>query len=160
MPSWLSIAQSYIGVREIKGAKHNSTIASWLAKLKLWWRDDETAWCGVFVSNCLLEAGYKPVSEGYRARSWLSYGDVLVAPAVGAIAVIRRLDGGYHVGFVVAQDSKRGTIVLLGGNQGDAVKYSSFLKAQVVGYRWPTGTIKPVFKLPNGTADLSDKELL
>lgn len=29
-PRWLTIARSYIGVREIKGPKHNPTIMGWL----------------------------------------------------------------------------------------------------------------------------------
>jgi hypothetical protein len=32
---------------------------------------------------------------------------------------------------------KDGAIVLLGGNQGDAVSYKSFPAARIMGYRWP-----------------------
>jgi hypothetical protein len=45
---------------------------------------------------------------------------------------------GYHVGFLVSVTPQR--IRLLGGNQGDQVKYSSFSRASydIRGYRWPT----------------------
>ncbi|MGE9658889.1 hypothetical protein ACQP6C_10405 [Snodgrassella alvi] len=47
--SWISEARKHIGLREIKGAKHNPTILAWLKYNKestAWWRDDETPWCG------------------------------------------------------------------------------------------------------------------
>ena len=50
-PSWLKIARSYEGLKEIPGPRHNQTIIRWLGKLKAWWSDDETPWCGVFVAG-------------------------------------------------------------------------------------------------------------
>jgi hypothetical protein len=44
---------------------------------------------------------------------------------------------GFHVGFYVS--STPTTLRLLGGNQGDMVKYSNFYLSgyEVKGYRWP-----------------------
>ena len=51
--SWISEARKCIGLREIKGTKHNPTIIKWLDDMgkyskesTAWWRDDETPWCG------------------------------------------------------------------------------------------------------------------
>jgi hypothetical protein len=41
-----------------------------------------------------------------------------------------------HVGLVVGED-RTGNLLVLGGNQGDAVRVSAFGRARVVAYRWP-----------------------
>ncbi len=43
---WIAEARRHIGLREIPGPKTNSVIAGWLMKLKAWWSDDATPWCG------------------------------------------------------------------------------------------------------------------
>ena len=39
---WIAEARKHIGLKEIKGNKHNPTILSWLKKLKAWWHEDES----------------------------------------------------------------------------------------------------------------------
>lgn len=41
-PLWIIEAQRYIGLKEIKGSKHNNFIIVWLTSLNAWWSDDET----------------------------------------------------------------------------------------------------------------------
>ena len=55
----------------------------------------------------------------------------------GCIVVFTR-DGGGHVGFVVGQD-KVGSLMVLGGNQGDAVNVKAFPRSRATAYRWPMG---------------------
>lgn len=38
---WMHLADSYVGVTEIPGKGHNSTIIGWIDRLGSWWRDDE-----------------------------------------------------------------------------------------------------------------------
>lgn len=138
-PAWLDVARRYIGTREIKGPKHNKHILDWWAKLGAPFRDDETPWCGAFVGGVLAEAGIKPQPGGASARAWLNFGKKLDKPAVGAVVVFwRGSPSGWsgHVGFVVGKDRK-GNIMVLGGNQGDAVNIKPFSKTRVLGYRWP-----------------------
>lgn len=71
------------------------------------------------------------------ARSWLEWGTELSEPVYGCVVVFRR-NGGGHVGFVVGQKSN-GDLMVLGGNQGDAVCISAFPRSRVAGYRWPEG---------------------
>jgi hypothetical protein len=56
---------------------------------------------------------------------------------VGAVAVIDWGGGKGHVGFVVGRSGNR--IVLAGGNQGNAVKYSTYRLDQIAGFRAPAG---------------------
>ena len=101
------------------GPKTNGVIAGWLTKLKAWWSDDATPWCGTFAAMCVAEAGLTPPKDWYRATAWLTLPVSLPQAAYGCIVVFTRQGGG-HVGFVVGVD-KAGNLMVLGGNQGDAV---------------------------------------
>lgn len=134
---WLDVARAYEGTKEVKGSAHNPRIVNWLVKLGAWWTDDETPWCGVFAAAVFREVGIQPPQAWFRAKSWLTWGAAISAPVLGCVVVFSR-PGGYHVGFVVGQD-KLGNLMVLGGNQGDAVKVSAFRRSRVEGYRWPAG---------------------
>lgn len=138
-PSWLKAARNYIGLKEIPGAKHNSTILGWLEKLKAPFRDDETPWCGSFVGAMMLEGGRPGLPNPWGARNWLKYGKPLDRPAYGCIVVFwRGSKSGWsgHVGFVVGKDS-RGRLMVLGANQSNMVRIDPFDTDRVLGYRWP-----------------------
>ena len=146
-PRWLRIAETYTGMAEIRGPKHNSTILGWLDKLGAWWRDDETPWCGVFVAHCVQDVGLPYPKYYMRAKAWVDYGSLLrpdrLAP--GAILVFDRAGGG-HVGFYVGEDD--GHYFVLGGNQGNAVNVMKLGKGRLLASRWPKGepvTGKPVY---------------
>lgn len=133
-PPWLSIAKSYIGVREIPGAPTHPTIARWLSQLRAWWTDDETPWCGVAMAAFVNEAGIPYPKAFYRAKAWATWG-VACAPIRGCVVVFERAGGG-HVA-VLEGVTASGKLVCVGGNQGDAVKMAVFDPARVVAYRWP-----------------------
>lgn len=132
-PKWYEVARSYLGLKEIPGPRHNSTIQKWLFNLKAWWRDDETPWCGVFVGQCFSESGFEYPAAYFRARAWLDWG-VACEPCLGAVCVLERGNGG-HVGFVVAQTQSK--ICLIGGNQDNEVNERWYPKTRVLGYRRP-----------------------
>ena len=158
-PLWLLEAQRHIGVKEIKGAKHNSFILVWLKSLSAWWSSDEVPWCGVFAAHCMKKAECKLPRYWMRAKDWLNWGQKIMQPCVGCIVVFER-EGGGHVGFVVGQDANK-NLMVLGGNQGDAVKVSPFDVSRVAGYRWPKEYPIPLsFELPilNSDGKLSKNE--
>ena len=134
--SWIAEARTHIGLREVPGPKNNGVILGWLRKLRAWWSDDSTPWCGTFAAMCLANAGLTPPKDWYRATSWLTLPVALSRPAYGCVVVFTR-DGGGHVGFVVGKD-KAGNLMVLGGNQGDAVNIRPFAISRVAGYRWPS----------------------
>ena len=145
-PAWISEAKNYIGLKEIKGLSTNLTIKAWLQKLKAWWSDDETAWCGTFVAHCMQVAGVPLPKNWYRAKDWLTWGVAVQSPLVGCVVVFERVGGG-HVGFVVGKDT-RGRLMVLGGNQGDAVSVVPFDESRVAGYRIPLGAVGLSSTLP------------
>lgn len=136
-PEWLAIARSYLGTKEIAGAKHNATIVGFFKRVAGRALSDETAWCAAFVGSCLVEAGL-PSTHKLNARSYLDYGTKLDAPRLGCIVVFKRGNSSWqgHVAFYVGDNGSR--VKVLGGNQSDAVTVASYPKASVLGYRWPT----------------------
>jgi len=125
-------------------------VAFW-QRLRIGVADDETPWCAAFVGAMLEDAGHKSTRSGW-ALSYAKYGWPVAYPAVGAIAYMQRKNSagkviGGHVGFVVGERAD-GSIMLLGGNQGDRVSVAPFSKARIMGYRWPTSRIPQRAPLP------------
>ena len=156
-PVWLIEARKHIGLKEVKGSAHEPEIVQFWKDIKRGGiKDDETPWCAAFVGAMLERSGIKS-SRFESAKSYLQWGDLLTQPVVGCVVVFTR-DGGGHVGFVVGQD-KSGNLLVLGGNQGDAVNVRSFPRTRVSGYRWPTGFMLPGSELPIlGAAERSRSE--
>lgn len=138
-PRWLPIARGYLGVREIPGPQHAPVIMGWLRRLKAeWLGGDETPWCGTFCAAVLDEVGVPLPANWFRARAWLDWGARIVGePIPGCIAVLERGPKFGHVGFVVGQTSA-GDLLLLGGNQGNAVTVAAFARSRVLDLRWPS----------------------
>lgn len=103
--------------------------------------------CGTYVAHCIKACKLQLPKYWMRALDWLNWGQELARPSVGCVVVFERTGGG-HVGFVVGKDAA-GNLMVLGGNQGDAVKISPFDPVRVLGYRWPSQCAKPVdYHLP------------
>lgn len=164
---WVSEARSNIGLSEIVGAKHNAKI------LEMWktgftatgqverlkekvWQNDETAWCGGFIAYIFAKVGLVKHIPKYfpMARAWAKVGTKLDMPAYGCLVVFSRGNMG-HVGIVVGQD-KNGNLMVLGGNQANAVNIKPFSKNRVIAYRWCGTQDKPYqsrYDLPILTSD-------
>lgn len=137
----LRAAAADLGLREIPGVRHAPKIQRWLAQMGAWWTDDETPWCGVAMDGWARSCDLKPPSAAFRARSWADWGTPLPYPARGAVVVFNR-PGGAHVGIVVGRD-QLGRLLVLGGNQGNAVSVAPFDTDRVVAYRLPPGQKAP-----------------
>lgn len=158
-PAWLTEARRHLGVAEVPGPKHSPVIQSWLHKLRAWWVDDETPWCGVFVAACMDTVGIPLPKNWMRAKAWSEWGSRLSAPITGCVVVFERKGGG-HVGFVVGRTSN-GNLLVLGGNQGNMVKISEFSRDRVVGYYWPTAISMPALQpltVFSSSGDISTNE--
>jgi uncharacterized protein (TIGR02594 family) len=132
--AWLAAARRDLGQRETTGPNDSPWLRAVLARLGASWLLGQP-WCGVAVADWMHAAGVSYPRDYYRARAWLTWGIQLAAPAVGAAVVFDRAGGG-HVGLIVGRD-QRGRLMVLGGNQGDAVSIAPFDMARVLGYRWP-----------------------
>ncbi len=98
--------------------------------------DDAVAWCAAFLGACLERADIGS-TRSLLARSYLSWGEALSEERHGAIAVLSRGSDPAlgHVGFLVGTTPN--DLILLGGNQGDAVSVQPFPRSRLLGLRWP-----------------------
>ena len=135
IPKWILPALSALGEQEIPGPAANSFISDCLSSVKQP-GNDEIAWCSAFVNKMMIVAGI-PGTNSAAVRSWLTWGKELSFFQFGCVAVFRRPPDptGGHVafGFGVWGDS----IICLGGNQSDRVKFSLYPKSDLLGYRFP-----------------------
>lgn len=172
------------GVVEIPGDEHNERIVAYHASCSGGEnRGDEIHWCSAFVNWCMKEAG-QPTTDSAMAIAWKHFwseGKDLGRPAYGAIAVFwwhqshetccskncNKADWWEnppawntlscctigHVGFVVGKQGSK--LVILGGNQGDAVALTAFSKNSIVAYMVPESYEVPAnaYDLPEYTAD-------
>lgn len=156
----VGLARKYIGVKEIKGTKHEAKIIdlikaavatnpkddlSWLfgkdskGKPKY---NDEVAWCGSFLGGIFAKSGLgKKIPKAfYQARAWENVGTKLDKPAYGCVVTFTR-NGGGHVGLVIGK-TEAGFLKVLGGNQSDGVNIADFDPKRVTAYRWlSSGTV-------------------
>ena len=146
-PGWLTLARTFLGVREIPGPRHSNVIGEWLRRLRAWWQDDETPWCGTFVAVVLQQSGQPIAKHWYRARDWLNWEQDAGRAVLGAVVVLKRGPAMGHVGFVVGWDAA-GQLLVLGGNQGNAVTIAAFSPDRVLGYRWPAAVPLPAEVAP------------
>lgn len=150
---WLAVAAGEIGVKEVPGGGNHPRIIEYHQTCSMRATQDSVPWCSSFVNWCMRRAGYRG-TDSAAAASWLAWGQPATDNDVGAVVVIRRRDAlstdyatgsasGNHVGFLVgcAKDGTGATIgiKLLGGNQSDQVKVSTFLLRSyaVRRVRWP-----------------------
>ena len=139
------IAQRFVGTEEVGGAMDNPQILAMLRIDNNWPEGDEVPWCSAFVNYpCWLLR--LPRSKSLLARSWLTVGRQVSLDEARAgfdIVILKRGKGEQpgpenttasgHVGFYAGQDDD--FVQLLGGNQADTVKVSSYPKARILGVR-------------------------
>ncbi len=142
---WMTTARHELGVSERTGNNDGPQVERYLRTVGL---GGGYAWCAAFVNWTLGQNDIRGTGRG-NALSYLTYGQRLPGPAYGSIAVLNHGKGLGHVGFVAGQ-SPNGSIILLGGNQSNMVKYSSFPRSSISGYVYPNG-YTPSYELPTIT---------
>lgn len=135
-PKHLVQAVRLMGTKEVPGLKSNPTILAWAKELRLHeiYRNDDTAWCGLFIAITLHRAG-RDVLHAYgnlRAREWANYGLKVDKAELADILVFVR-EGGGHVGYYVAEDAD--CYHVLGGNQSNMVNVTRILKTRCTAIR-------------------------
>jgi len=134
----MDIAWGEYGQVEIRGPKHNNRIVEYFRSTSYKATADEVPWCSAFAC-WVMERAKKRSPRSARARSWAKWGREVVQPIYGDVIVLSRGNNAYtgHVGFFVALHGED-RILLLGGNQSDRVKVSSFPLKKIVAIRRPT----------------------
>lgn len=139
------IAQRFVGVKETPGVASTPLVLAMLQLDHSWPKGDDVAWCSAFVNFVAWLLGL-PRSKGLAARSWLRVGEqvALRDAQVGFdVVVLKRgpdpqpgpevLDAQGHVGFYAGRDGDH--VLVLGGNQGNAVSIERFPASRVLGVR-------------------------
>lgn len=138
-----SLAERFIGMREVPGTKANPAILSMLNLDGASHADDAVPWCSAFM-NYIAWLLRLPRSKSLAARSWLSVGIPIrleEARAEFDVVILNRANGPIdpnvikapgHVGFYASYSSQ---VYLLGGNQADSVTVAPFDPKMVLGVR-------------------------
>jgi uncharacterized protein (TIGR02594 family) len=136
---FLNKAKKELGTSEIPGKEHNPRVLEYHRETSLRAKTDEVPWCSSFANWVAKQLGV-PGTNSAVALSWQKWGRGIDGPALGAVAVFKHPNGTGHVGFV-AGVTPEGNIVVLGGNQGNQVKYSVYNpdspQMKLVSYRVP-----------------------
>ena len=139
------LAQRFVGIKEVSGKASNRQILAMLTLDDEWPDDDSVPWCSAFT-NYIAWLLRLPRSKSLRARSWLNIGEVIPLEAAEPgfdVVIFKRgtgkqpgpdvVDAPGHVGFFAGIDGAK--VLVLGGNQGDTVSVSPYLKKNVLGVR-------------------------
>lgn len=140
-----SVARRFLGVEEVEGMTSNPLVLAMLRLDADWPKDDATPWCSAFV-NFIAWLLDLPRSKSLTARSWLPIGSPVAieeaAPGFDVVVLKRGggnqpgpevLDAPGHVGFLAGEAGL--DVLVLGGNQGNAVTVARFPRSQVIGIR-------------------------
>lgn len=142
------LAQRFVGVKETAGAQSNPLVLAMLQLDAKWVKDDATPWCSAFA-NAICWLLRLPRSKSLAARSWLTVGQAIgldqAVPGFDIVVLTRGvgqpgpdvLDAPGHVGFFAGVERGRVVdyVLVLGGNQGDAVSVQRFPAEQILGLR-------------------------
>lgn len=126
--------------RKDLGIKETSVRVSQAIKRSAIWLNSDgskTAWCGCIMGEWHYELGLARPQDYFRAINWLNVGkQVALGDAQPGDVVVVSRSGGNHVALFVKREGDR--IVLLGGNQSNTVKESSYPISTLKGIRRTT----------------------
>lgn len=135
---WLVHAWQALGVAERKGRAHNPRVVAMFRdaghpNIK----SDEVAWCAAFVGAVLERSGIAS-TQSLMARSYENWGEPLERGRYGAVAVFSRGTNPAHghVGFWLGETDD--SVIVLGGNQSNAVTVAPYSKNRLLSVRWPS----------------------
>ena len=141
-----SLAQRFIGLKEVEGKINNPQIMAMLTLDAPWPNGDEVPWCSAFV-NYIAWLLRLPRSKSLTARTWLRVGTPIIfftdAKIGFDVVILQRGEGEQpgsevinapgHVGFFAGWD--KGEVYLLAGNQNDSVSIQKFNTDKSLGIR-------------------------
>ena len=167
IPEFLTVMRAMTGIVETPGASDNPKIMAMAAEIAKRYPEmraycsgythDSIPWCGLTVAYCMAMAGIRPpfgstdTKRFLWARAWSTdpgY-EKISKPRLGCVAVLTRSGGGHVSLFERTEGS---SVVLRGGNQGDAINAKSFPAKDVIGYFWPVDEAQPLPDVPEPTA--------
>ena len=139
------IAQRFVGIKEVAGTSSHPQILAMLQLDQKWPGGDDVPWCSAFMNDVgwLLRL---PRSKSLRARSWLTVGRPVTIDEAEAgfdVVILKRgkakqpgpdvIEAPGHVGLFAGREGN--FVLVLGGNQSDAVNVKRFPAGRVLGIR-------------------------
>jgi uncharacterized protein (TIGR02594 family) len=139
-PQWVTLGRKDIGFHEVGD---NQGIEQFIQQAKCGQLGDP--WCAIWANAKLEQSGI----GGTRSASSQSFRHspnfvALQRPAIGALAVFwrnSRTSGLGHIGFYMGETPTQ--ILVLGGNESDAVRQQFETRNQLIGYWWPKSQPTP-----------------
>lgn len=135
----LLTALQFLGIKEIKGARHNQTILKFWELIEIEWGvNDEFAWCAA-AHNAILKLSNCHYFKTGLARKGLDLPNIIgfENAIVGDTVILSRTDNPKygHEGIFIRYEGNK--VVLMGGNQSDTYRASYYPKSRIVGIRRP-----------------------
>ncbi len=136
MPPWMSELHRRMGLHE---TRDKGVLSAFLKLGKFLGDPAKLPWCGDAIESSIVKTlPFEPVPNNpFWAQAWASFGVDAKGPKVGSIGVIKWSASAGHVGTVAAYDAKRQRVLLLGGNQSNAITLAWFPLAKFIAFRWP-----------------------
>lgn len=154
-PHWMPIAWGELGVAETPGNATTPRVMEYHRASGFTWERESSpgsgdmmindsrsvdAWCSSFVTWTLMQAGYTRAdlaTNPFRAREYnnrWANGTNCGDPIYGCLGVQQN-----HVGFIVGHHPDNpNKLAMLGGNQGNQVKVSYYMKSAFLGFWVPS----------------------
>lgn len=134
MPPWMAEMYRRMGLHEVRD---KAKLVEFLKIGKFLGDPSKLPWCGDMVESCIAKVlPSEPLpSTPFFAQNWKNFGRDVSSPIVGAIGVIKWSASSGHVGFVAGVDGSN--VILLGGNQSNAITLASFPRSKFIAFRWP-----------------------
>lgn len=135
--SCFSIAERFLGFKEVPGVVNNPHILAMLRLDSTWPESEQVPWCSAFT-NYVAWLLNLPRSKSLAARSWLTVGRGVgldEAEAENDVVILSRGSNPAlgHVGFYAGRTGQ--DVLILGGNQADAVSVQPFVEGRVLAVR-------------------------
>lgn len=132
MTAVFDMADDMIGMTETEAT---DALAAHFANSGMSLDPTKDAWCAAWINGTLAAAGLGGTNSNL-ARSFLKWGEGVDTPKRGDVVVLSRGSDPSkgHVGFFAGYD-EAGRIMLLGGNQSDAVNVKAYDPSRVLGFR-------------------------
>lgn len=140
IPKWVQwwINEYSQNIRETVGNVHTPRILKYHSYTSLKATSDEISWCSSAMCACMEELGI-PSTKSAAAISWVDWGFPVKDFVLGAVAVFKRDAHPNAAHVAIALKDNGDSIMVIGGNQKDAITIMAMPKNKLICYRWPKG---------------------